>query len=770
MSSTLSGPFLKENDVSRQVGKSIYAENQVYDGQTQRTEQAMELFAAVRAEHTVIESTEEPFTSLNPIASSHFKETPQDSSYNTLVDPDSCYNKWLAHLGLPLLPHPQTLYSFLEHIYPYNYTPLNLYNFTLAISIKLDYSECLIHLSNDPEPLSDYFIPQRSGYGFYPSIPIPSKYSPILNHTQYTKPVLEDNAVNYTYPQLVATVLSGQDDTVIANEHYGSMQLHTCYNKFLAYNHLLLLPHPQTIISFLRHIYSFDYLPSNACDYTLTISIKNDYSEAHVYLPSDPKPLPNHFIPPLQAIWHYPNILLKSDTTENNFLNLTNPYSTILTPNSLSFTSSIPPQQPLPISTSAFSPPTSLSLPTQTPISMQNLRDLHLNIATHNVRGFNTITKKEAWQNYCLYNNIDIACITETKIANTTNLHFCNNNQFTYFWANSENSAEGAAIMIRNYLQPHIHNCQTHPGGAIALDLFFKSEVKLRIIAVYLSSTDTHRRNKTQETVISWIQQAHQLNLHPIILGDFNTHDDICSSSSKFRLTNYLHQTNMYDLGAHVDNKHYTWSNNNSQSRIDYIWTDSFNLQFFISYSLDDSSYSTSSDHSILLSSWSFTNAFSKPPRYHTGISRRIFNYKAMSPEKWTEFSDMLSQKLNSHNTPLDHNTNESIETTWHKIEHSIIYSAIHSIPNKKSRKRSYNHKYSPHSTLLHLSLKELGHLIKIVKNPNNNLNINPINSKIQNINKRSNCDLQILSSNQQPELKQWIQHAQDIWKQLYHA
>jgi len=112
--------------------------------------------------------------------------------------------------------------------------------------------------------------------------------------------------------------------------------------------------------------------------------------------------------------------------------------------------------------------------------------------------------------------------------------------------------------MIQKHLQPHIHNCQTHPGGAIALDLFFKSEIKLRIIAVYLSSTDMQKRNNTQNTVITWIQQAFQHNLHPIILGDFNTHDDICSSSSKFKLINYLHHSNMFDLGAHVDNKHFT--------------------------------------------------------------------------------------------------------------------------------------------------------------------------------------------------------------------
>ena len=141
-----------------------------------------------------------------------------------------------------------------------------------------------------------------------------------------------------------------------------------------------------------------------------------------------------------------------------------------------------------------------------------------------------------------------------------------------------------------------------------------------------------------------------------------------------------------------------------------------------------------------------------------------------MSSESWTEFSDLLSSNLKIHNTPLNYNTNESIETTWHKIEHSIINTAIHSIPNKKSHKRSYNHQYSPHSTSLHLSLKELGHLIKILKNPNNNLNINQINSRIQNINSRSQCNIYILTSYQHPQLNQWIQHAQDIWKQLYHA
>src|ERR1041385_8049393 len=203
----------------------------------------------------------------------------------------------------------------------------------------------------------------------------------------------------------------------------------------------------------------------------------------------------------------------------------------------------------------------------------------------------------------------------------------------------------------------------------------------------------------------------------------------------------------MFDLGVYIDNKHYTWSNNTSHSRIDYIWTDSFNIQFFLSYKLDDSNTSTFSDHSILISTWTFTNAYSKHPRYHTGISCRIFNYKAMSTDKWTEFSDLLSHNLSLHNTPLNSDTDESIETTWHKIEHSIINTAIHSISNKKTCKHSYNHQYSFHFTLLYTSLKELGHLIKIVKQTYNNLNTNKINSQIQNINDRSYYNLLALNS-----------------------
>src|ERR1051325_12203486 len=95
----------------------------------------------------------------------------------------------------------------------------------------------------------------------------------------------------------------------------------------------------------------------------------------------------------------------------------------------------------------------------QSTSNQPNIHDLNLTIATHNVRGFNVASKRQIWQDYCTNHDISIASITETKISNKTKLSFCNNNLYTYYWANFHNSMEGAAIMVHNHLKPHIHSC-----------------------------------------------------------------------------------------------------------------------------------------------------------------------------------------------------------------------------------------------------------------------------------------------------------------------
>ena len=225
----------------------------------------------------------------------------------------------------------------------------------------------------------------------------------------------------------------------------------------------------------------------------------------------------------------------------------------------------------------------------------------------------------------------------------------------------------------------------------------------------------------------------------------------------------------MFDIGAHFNNTHYTWSNNSQNSRIDYIWTDSFNIQFLLSYKLDNSHTSTLSDHLILTTSWTFPHAYHKNPRFYTGISRRIFNYKSMSSDQWSEFTELTTRLFTQYKILPSTNIQENINTTWHKIQQCIIQAVMQTIPNKKCKKRSYNHTYTPHCTALHIGLKKLGHLIKIIKN-NTNLYLLHINSNISIINSYTKCNLNSLPSLDYIHIQNWLQQAYDTWKQLYHA
>jgi len=321
------------------------------------------------------------------------------------------------------------------------------------------------------------------------SISILSKFSSPNNNILNTNLIIKNNELDYTYFELVGTILEGYDETAIAKKHYDNIQLNTCYNKFLSYNHLPLLSHPQTIRSFLHYIYSFDYSPDNCCGYTLTISIKNDYSEAHVYLPHEPKPLPNHFIIPVRAIWHYPNIQLKSNTST--------PVFSILAPlDHHFFSNSNQPDnnsnqiQDLNLTVTTHNArETNQYIPNLSHIPQTKSKPLNLSICTHNVRGYNEDLKQQVWEDFCLANNLKIISITETKIAaNNPITKLQKSKHFTYLWSCTDNPKAGTAIMIHKSIKCHIHKILLSSGYAIAVDLFFKHDFKFRIISIYLSN------------------------------------------------------------------------------------------------------------------------------------------------------------------------------------------------------------------------------------------------------------------------------------------
>src|SRR5260363_429916 len=363
MSSTFSGPFLEENEVSGQVVKSIYAEDQVYDGQTQRTGQAMVFCAAVKTELEMASASTEINPSTSDTISSCHTEVPLQ--YHT-------------HLSLPIQQY-SSIYTVEQEIYnEYELLPDESDN-NLNIST--------IHTNTIEETNTD----------FYP------------NSSEIYEPSIY-------------------------------------YNKFLYYHRLQSLSSPQTVGSFLTYLQ--DEYPMFYSQQYIRISIKYsriDYyiPEAHIYLLHEHL-LPNHFFVPFEDFSLFNNVPLKS---------------------------SYP--MPRAISTSINS-------------NLEQVQDqispLNLSICTHNIQGYNNNLKRLMWEHYCLSHDIQISCITETKISsNNSSTYFIKFSQFSYFWASTDSSKAGTAIMISNILKPHIHNILTYPGYAVAIDLSLNMTLNLEL-------------------------------------------------------------------------------------------------------------------------------------------------------------------------------------------------------------------------------------------------------------------------------------------------
>ena len=105
----------------------------------------------------------------------------------------------------------------------------------------------------------------------------------------------------------------------------------------------------------------------------------------------------------------------------------------------------------------------------------------YLTIATHNIQGYNNITKRELWLDYCISQQFDIISLTETKLAQSQYINLTlHNNNYKCFMSNNNTtnpnhlreSSAGTIILPKQSLTTYIHNIQTLNGTAIAIDLY----------------------------------------------------------------------------------------------------------------------------------------------------------------------------------------------------------------------------------------------------------------------------------------------------------
>ena len=140
--------------------KSIYAKDQLYDSQTQQTEQALISSATVRTRYTASAFTED-----SQLSSATIISTPTEDNL--------CYNKFLLYHNLPILPSSQTLKSFYQHLQHINYTQIP------KISINLAKTETHVYTNYNDLLLSNHIILSPHDQLQYSHLPLKSNLNNI---------------------------------------------------------------------------------------------------------------------------------------------------------------------------------------------------------------------------------------------------------------------------------------------------------------------------------------------------------------------------------------------------------------------------------------------------------------------------------------------------------------------------------------------------------------------------------------------------------------
>ena len=140
-----------------------------------------------------------------------------------------------------------------------------------------------------------------------------------------------------------------------------------------------------------------------------------------------------------------------------------------------------------------------------------------------------------------------------------------------------------------------------------------------------------------------------------------------------------------------------------------------------------------------------------------------------MTTELWQEFAEQTNLNLIANNTLSTTQITESLETTWHKIQISIIQAALSKILNKKFTTKNFHHTFSSKATELHLDLKLLGEAIRNAKKYLNNPNTPypNLSTIINTINSQHSFNIPPLPLNFNL-IPNWISLAKDYWKSLY--
>jgi len=181
-----------------------------------------------------------------------------------------------------------------------------------------------------------------------------------------------------------------------------------------------------------------------------------------------------------------------------------------------------------------------------------------LTITTHNTRNLSDTTKYTQLLENLTLHKVDFCDVTETGHSKGQKYKMKHHKDFLAFWSSSINRYAGVGLIIHRKWCPFIQFTFLHNDRFIYVDLYFKGNIKVRIIIVYIHVDPTTRQQRQilQSQLIELLKASHNDQYHTIIMSDFNANlDKFYTSISKhnkgswqYTLLHYLQQHRFSDL------------------------------------------------------------------------------------------------------------------------------------------------------------------------------------------------------------------------------
>ena len=320
--------------------------------------------------------------------------------------------------------------------------------------------------------------------------------------------------------------------------------------------------------------------------------------------------------------------------------------------------------------------------------------------ATHNVRSFNDPFKQKFLTNLYTLNQLDIIGLQETNFSSkkdVTTLRFSLPPSYDSFFEHNQSRQQvgfGVGLLIKKHLANHIYKHAGNLGRYIYVDMEFPARFKIRVINLYLSSSNLQLRMQTIKEVTDLIRQALSTDMNIILLGDFNAEPNRPINPSKtnefFTKLQSLNIFNSCDLlhpNANITHPTFRHSICSTPSCIDHVYTSSsLSTGLTNSCIIDiDPQYS---DHSIV-SSTILIPELTKKTISSKAIKKILFLYDNTNNDQWTAFAKKTDNLLEScYLKDMTSNRLRSIHNLnfyWNHLQKCIVKAAEKTLPYKFS-------------------------------------------------------------------------------------